>query len=130
VVAGPGTVLRPVPEALVIPAGGCGSVKSGGRSAGGATVTGAEESVPGAVARVCRPGRTVPGTGVVPFGAESFHTLGEFVNAPQKFCIVCWLDNARGRGPRSRLDDAVCADGRSVQLDPRMGGKSGPYVGR
>jgi hypothetical protein len=121
--------MRPVPEALVIPAGGCGSVTSGGRSVGGATVTGAGGSIPGAVARVSRPARTVTGAGAVRSGAESFHTLGEFVNAPQKFCIVCWLDNASERGPRSRLDDAVCADGR-IQLDPRMAGKSGPYVGR
>jgi hypothetical protein len=86
-----------------------------GRSVGGATVAGAGGSVPGAVARVSRPGRTVPGAGamvpgagtmvrgawVVPFVAESFHTLGQFVKPSQKFCLVCWLDNAGERGPRN-----------------------------
>jgi hypothetical protein len=72
----------------------------------------------------------VPGAGAVPFGAEGFHTLGQFIDPSQKFRIVWWLDNASERGPRSRLDDAVGADGRGVQLDPRMAGQSGPYVGR
>jgi hypothetical protein len=107
---------------------------SGGRSVVGATVSGAGRAVSAAGARVPGTrwtdpgaGTTVSGEGTVPLSAESRHPEREFLDAPQKLVVVCWLANARDRGRGNSLDDAVGVVGRGVQLDLWMAGKSGLY---
>jgi hypothetical protein len=98
------------------------AVSGAGRavSAAGVTVPGTRWTVPGA-------GTAVSGEGAVPLSAENYHPAREFLDAPQKFVVVCWLTNARECGRGNRLDDAVSAVGRGVQLDLWTAGKSGLY---
>jgi hypothetical protein len=145
------TILCPGPEAVVVPARGCCSVVSGGRSIVGAglgatlysvsvalvvpavgvgsvmsrgrSVVGA--AVPGAVVTVSGAGGTVPGTGAVPLGAEGLHPPRQLINACHQLGVVSWVANASERRPGDGLRDTVCIVGRSVQRNFGMAYESG-----
>jgi hypothetical protein len=76
-----GTIVRPVSEASVVPAGGCCGVISGERSIVGATVPGAEWVILEAVVMV-------PGVKVVSLSAGSSHLAREFPDELQKRGVV------------------------------------------
>jgi hypothetical protein len=61
----------------------------------------------------------------VPLSAENCHPAREFLDAPQKRVVFCWLANASERGRGNCLDDTVSAVGPGVQLDLWMAGNSG-----
>jgi hypothetical protein len=87
---------------------------SGGRPVAGAAVSGAGVKVPGTRWTVSGAGTTVSGEGAVPLSAESRDPAREFLEAPQKLGVVCWLTNDRERGRGNSLNDAVGAVGRGV----------------
>lgn len=127
--AGLDTILRPVSEAAVVPAGGCYSVVSVRRSVVGAAVFGTGGAIPGAIVRVSGAGATVPGAGAVPLSAELRHLAREFLDAPQRLGVDYWLASADERRWGDGLGDAVCTEGRGVQLNLELVGKSSSYVG-
>jgi hypothetical protein len=78
----------------------------------------AGRAIPGSVVRV-------PGPGTVPLSADSRDMARELLDAPQKRGVVGWLATAHGRRRRDCLGDAD----RGVQLNLRLVGESGLYVG-
>jgi hypothetical protein len=121
--AGRRAVLHLVSETPVIPTGGCSSAVPVGQSV-------VRAAVPGTVVTVSGAGGTVPGSGAVPFSAESLHPAGQFFNVLNELGVVGWFANARERRPGDGLGYTVRAAARSVELNVSLGGKDGLYFPR
>jgi hypothetical protein len=110
-----GTILCPISEAPMVPAGACCIVEAGGLiveaaiSWGGRTISLVVATVPGARA-------AVPGAGatVVPLSAKSLHLARDFLDALQERGVVGRSANIRELRRGDGVHDGACTAGRGV----------------